>query len=516
MQRRDSGEFETAARAALAAHEASEIVRRYQQGFGRPIISVQMNGFRLVAVGKTIKWSRGWRFFTDFLLDHLKDTIGRPWAIQAQREGKTHPIFDWLSTMTDIAAKKRSEAKGPFRSDCKGHLGALWRLGYALYLIEHNDVLDARIVKRLRSPVSFRPTFHETQIASAFAVAGFNIRMAEIGRTSASTPEFWAARGYGLRYAVEAKCKDAWNASPNVSSIEFQNELRQWLRNQLYSASRKRLKNPVYCFELSMCADFNGDEWATIAEYISDILKEAETLSIKGEPPTPAYVIVTNNVDVLADQAFDINRVAMLFGFCMDDWFESGASVEIEVAFDSHDKHRDIYAIFQCLQEVEAIPQSFDGLPVILDEEGNEVELGIRVGGDLNYLDANGASRVGLVYDVTSVEKEAFACVESDGDHHIIKVPLTDFELEAVKRYGDAAFGKPEKKRSDLEGDPLKFYDWISGVYEKYDRKALLIQVKDHPRLSEFSNLPIDELRVRAAREVTKAVVAQSGRPGQL
>ena len=90
-------EFETAARAALGAHEASEIIRRYQQGFGRPIISVEMDGFRLVAVGKTIKWSKGWRFFTDFLLDHLKDTIGRPWATQALREGKTHPVFTWLA-----------------------------------------------------------------------------------------------------------------------------------------------------------------------------------------------------------------------------------------------------------------------------------------------------------------------------------------------------------------------------------------------------------------------------------
>ena len=516
VEQSDRVGFETAARAAINAREASEIVRRYQQGFGRPVISVEMNGFRLVAVGKTIKWSKGWRFFSDFLLDHLKDTIGRPWAIQAQREGKSHPLFSWLKTMSDIAAKNRLARGRAFQSNCKGHLGALWRLGYALYLIEHNDVLDTKIIKRLRSPVSFRATYHETQIASAFAVAGFHIKMAEIGRTSASTPEFWASHGSGLRYAVEAKCKDVWKAPPDMGSSAFQAELRQWLRNQLYSASKKRLKNPVYCFELSLPAELSQEEWTRISDSIRDILKEAESLRIHGKPPTPAYVVVTNNIDVLANQEFAINRVAMLFGFAMDDWFENGASVEIEAAFDSHDKHRDIHRIFQCLEEIDEIPQSFDGAPMILDEHGNEVTVEIRVGTQIEYPDASGSPRVGLIYDVTSAGKEAWVCVESDGNHHIVRVPLTEHEIKAAEKYGDAVFGKPEEKRRNLGGDPLKFYEWISGVYENYDRNALLVQIRDHPQFKEFSSLPTDLLRVRAAREVTKAAIANSGRRGEV
>src|SRR5690349_14627611 len=114
MDKSERSSFEAAARAALNAREAAEIVRRYQQGFGRPIISDQLHGYRVVAVGKTIKWSRGWRFFTDFLIDHLKDTIGRPWAIQAQRESRPHPIFDWLTTMNEVAAESRSSGGRAF------------------------------------------------------------------------------------------------------------------------------------------------------------------------------------------------------------------------------------------------------------------------------------------------------------------------------------------------------------------------------------------------------------------
>ena len=513
MSQSDRRDFETAARAALSAREASEIVRKYQQGHGRPIISTEMNGFRLVAVGKTIKWSTGWRFFTDFLLDHLKDAIGRPWAIQAQREQKVHSIFTWLGTMNDIAAENRTLSQGAFHSSCKGHLGALWRLGYALYLIEHNDELDAKIIKRLRSPVSFRATYHETQIASAFAVSGFKIKMAEIGRTSTSTPEFWASRGPGLRHAVEAKCKDRWKSAADIEDTEFKNELRQWLRDQLYASSKKRLRNAFYCFELSLNADFRREQWESIAECIREILKEAESLKIKGEAPAPAYVMITNNVDVLAHQEFEINRLAMLFGFCIDDWFENGTAVEIEAAFDSHDRHRDIHAIFKCLEEIDEIPQSFDGLLTILDEQGNEVVMQVRVGTQIEYPDATGSSRVGLIYDITSAGKEAWICVESEGEHHIVKMPLTEYEITAVEKYGDAVFGKPEEKRRDLDGDPLKFYDWITGVYQKYGRKALLIQIKDHSSIEEFSKLPTDLLRVRAAREVTKAAIANFGRP---
>lgn len=509
-ERRD---FETEARAAINAREASEIVRRYQQGFGRPIISTEMDGFRIVAVVKTIKWSKRWRFFTDFLLDHLKDSIGRSWAIQAQREGRDHPIFTWLGTMNEIAAKNRALGSEVFQSSCKGHLGALWRLGYALYLIAHNDELDAKIIRRLRSPVSFRATYHETQIASVFAVSGFQIKMAEIGRSSSATPEFWATRGKGRRYSIEAKCKDGWKSAPDVEDTDFKNELRQWLRDQLYAASKKKLKNAVYCFELSLQADFARADWERIASYIREILKEAQALKIKGEPPVPAYVIITNNVDVLSHQEFSINRMAMLFGFCIYDWLDNGTEVEIEAAFDAHDNHRDIHSIFKCLEEIEEIPQSFDGLPVILDEQGNEVPMQVRIGAQIEYLDGTGSTRVGLVYDITSAGKDAWVCVESDGQHHIVKIPLTDHEIQAIGKYGYAVFGKPEEKRKDLEGDPLKFYDWITGVYQNYDRQALLMQIKDHRMFKEFSMLPTEQLRVRAAREVTKAALVTAGRP---
>ncbi len=87
---------------AIRDHEASELVRQYQQGFGRPIISAELKGARIVAVSKRIKWSTKWRWFPDFLLDHVKDTLGRQWGMEAQQRKLDHPLFRWLARMNKV------------------------------------------------------------------------------------------------------------------------------------------------------------------------------------------------------------------------------------------------------------------------------------------------------------------------------------------------------------------------------------------------------------------------------
>lgn len=511
-----SPEFEATARAVLKSKQASEIVRRYQQGFGKPIISGEIGEYRVVAVGKSVKWSKGWRFFTDFALDHLKDKIGRPWAVQAQRDGKSHPIFDWLKTMSQTASELRRPGRQIFSSSCRGHLGALWRLGYALYLIEHHDQLDEKLIKRLRSSRSFFSAYHETRIAAAFAVGGLDIKMAEIRRSSFPTPEFWATSRKGRKFAVEAKRKSNWKSDTSSVSLEFKNELRQWLRDQIYACSKKRLNDPVYCFELSLDAGFDESQWTEVAAYIVECLKEAQDIRVRGDETRPAYVIITNDADVLSATPPEINRFAQLTAFNMSNWFEVGEEVETEKAFDAQDEHREIATVFKCYEEVDEIPQSFDGVPVFFDDEGNELPIQVKIGTQIEYPDDSDRIRRGVVYDICSTGNEAKACVESDGEHHIVAVPLLPHEIEAVAKYGDAVFGKPETKPRNLNGDPLAFYDWILGVYQDYDRKALLIQLGEHPMKSEYEKLDLKKLRIRAAREVTKAAIRNSGRLGQV
>src|SRR5260370_37845448 len=59
-------------RLQLARREAREHQRRLMQGLGQPIISFEDHGYRIVAIGKQLRWSKGWRTFPDFLFDYIK------------------------------------------------------------------------------------------------------------------------------------------------------------------------------------------------------------------------------------------------------------------------------------------------------------------------------------------------------------------------------------------------------------------------------------------------------------
>ncbi|TGV55436.1 hypothetical protein EN803_39470, partial [Mesorhizobium sp. M2D.F.Ca.ET.160.01.1.1] len=66
--------------------EAEEMLRKRQQGHGRPMITALHNGRRVVVVGKRMVYSPLWRFVTDFLLDNLKNVIGRWWGDEASKK----------------------------------------------------------------------------------------------------------------------------------------------------------------------------------------------------------------------------------------------------------------------------------------------------------------------------------------------------------------------------------------------------------------------------------------------
>ncbi len=50
---------------------AKEKQREKQQGRGRPIISHESNGYRFVAVGSRLHYSKKWKTFHDFLFDYI-------------------------------------------------------------------------------------------------------------------------------------------------------------------------------------------------------------------------------------------------------------------------------------------------------------------------------------------------------------------------------------------------------------------------------------------------------------
>jgi SEC-C motif len=142
----------------LARLEAREYQRRLMQGLGRPIVSFENHGFRFVAIGKELRWSRTWRTFPDFLFDYIKYVFTPEWgnAELKKPESEQHPLLRWYRKVCDfqrmhLASANDAVSEAPMTGAVKAYLG----LAYDLYLCTHNAELPELMVKRLRNPKTF-------------------------------------------------------------------------------------------------------------------------------------------------------------------------------------------------------------------------------------------------------------------------------------------------------------------------------------------------------------------------
>jgi len=87
------------------AHEIRKIREKnssHRSAYGdiKEIITAEANGFRFVASGKKLVFSRVWKVFPDFLNQHLHSLIGKEWGereVQLPYE-KQHPIIQWRTS----------------------------------------------------------------------------------------------------------------------------------------------------------------------------------------------------------------------------------------------------------------------------------------------------------------------------------------------------------------------------------------------------------------------------------
>ncbi|SJM34632.1 hypothetical protein [Mesorhizobium delmotii] len=457
------------------------------------------SGKRVVVVGKRIAYSPRWEFVSDFLLDNLKTVFDREWGASASRIMPNHTLFRWLRRLNEA----RREIGVGVAMPIKGHLSALNRLGYALYLIEHNDKPPKSLIKRLRHPTDFDPALYEAIVASAFALAGAKIDGAEDAKGNQPKPEFFAKFPDGKTYAVEAKRKRSWKAAFDLESEEFIAELTKWLRDKLYASSKKNLTNPIYWFELGIGNQMSEQQLERLRDLVVAAVNSAEEITVNGQPPTPAYVFITNNPDLSNDDATNLSFFGLLTGFVMDDFREE--LLDLETAMDRHDKHRSVRWVHDCLALVQQVPTSFEGIPdELLDERGQPIET-LRIGKLIAYPRKDGSQGVGKIEEVACLDREAVVVVadEATKQRVIAKVPLTEQEAKAAKKLGNAIFGKPEAPHSVIT-DPLRFYDRMLEIYADFPHESLLIQIEDHPRLEEFRELSRNELLIQVAREFTK------------
>jgi hypothetical protein len=499
--------------AARRAAQADEILRARAEGHGRPVISLDMNDYRFVAVGSKLFYGKNWRFFTDFLLHHMKEVLGRGWGKQMQSRGGAHPLFRWLSELSDVRHRSPGRDDGVFEAPAKGVVNAVFRFAYAVYLIAHHDRMPPALLRRLRQPSEFDSAVVETFATAAFALAGFSIEMGEVQKGRGPEAEFRArSKKTGKAFSVEAKRKHGWRAPVDLSGAAFQTELNLWVKRKLYAAARKRLENPVYWFELNL-PDINKIGKAEqLQTLVWQAIREAENeIQIGGEAPDPAYVFITSHPYLSGFQAGE--TLIMLEGFHLR-MSTRGERVEAEAAMVERDRDRDIVSTLDCFRQVQQVPHSFDGTPDALVGADKKPIDRLRVGQRLQISLPDGTSVAGLATHVVSQGPTATVVLldEATGREGIIEVPLTEQEQKAAEALGDAVFGNPNGGRRIPDDDPLQLYDFFLEAYAGSTREVLLSFLEQHPDFEHFRNLPTKDLHVRVCREWVKSILADQER----
>jgi SEC-C motif len=497
----------------LGAHRAAENVRQRQQGYGKPIISLVDHGYRIVAVGNTVFWGQKWVVFPDFLFYFLKKTLGFEWGSRAQRGKSPHPIFRWLAKINDYTAKHGTGHGRVKSGPLIGFLSGTLHLAYGLYLIAHNDEMPKRLLRRLRDSATFMPAYYELLVGAALAVAGFEIANAEMKATSKSTPEFRArSKTSGKVYEVEAKRKDRWTApTADVNSEDFKKELERYVRDQIYNASKKRLQNPIFWLELSIPTLSTEADWCAVAAHAKSIIREAEKMTIEGEPLSPAFVVITNHTFLANEDVAGEPTFAFLQTLHIPD-YPFGRAMEIEDALEGYDKHRDVFWMMEAWRLARTIPTTFDATPPELLSPDGQPQKTVQIGDTLLVPDKDGNEVAVRVEDIASIGDKVMVAVHDVATNRrwLAQFPLTEGETQAAARFTDAIFGKDNASRGLRDSDPFDLYDWPLKVYADTKPEQLAKLIREDAGLRQYEGLAPAEARVRLAREYTKRIWVMS------
>lgn len=492
-------------RLLLERAKAADKQREQQQGFGRPIISMEHNGTRFVAVGKKLMWSTKWKTVPDFLGDHIRAVLTPEWGNTelAKPLEQRHPILVWYDHVCRLQKEAIKEPGKVAIAPLTGAAEAWFSLAYDLYSLEHNAELQQKLLSRLKDPDMFQGARYETFVAGAMIRAGFDIEFEDEDDRGSTHVEFTATcRKSGRKYSVEAK-----HRSVSVESERFR------LGKLLQKALKKSAKHPRIVFigigYLEAQHSDDGTLPVRFSKALAD-LRRFEGRSLNGQPLPPAYLFVTNRPHDLSLEGEHIQTTILAEGFQIPEFKLDASFPSLRTAHRARKEHADMHQLLESIRLHSAIPTTFDGTPPELAFSEQPPRL---VVGEMYLVpDANGVERPGRLTSATVVETESKAYLVhqlDSGESVIGTVPLTPEELAAYKRHPDTFFGVEIRAPRKTES-PLELFDFMMDSYRNTPRERLLELMADHPDIEKLRGLSKEDLTEIYAERVTYSIMQKS------
>lgn len=481
--------------AAMRKHTVKEAVRESQQGKGKPIISTEFKGQRVVAVGNTLYWSpaKSTQTFVDFLNNYIRQILDPAWGNAELKKPaeERHPIILWYQEVATLQQKHAGKSGELFSTPRTGAVNAYTCLAYNLFLLKHNAEVQEHLLARLKNPDSFFGGYYETYVAAWFILAGFTLELENEMDPTTTHCEFTATAPSGEKYSVEAKTR-----GPNKDHLAIGNQLHKAL---LKKANHKRI---IFIeMNLPMTTDFSKDA------YMDEIVKRVRGNQDKvyDGQQLDAYVIVTNIPYHLHLQEENPIPLAIVGeGYNSPDF----GTVEFKSFIDAYrarEKHASVIQVMDAAVEYK-IPETFDGeLPEFARGNATRLEIGEKYQFDDGRV---GTLRQGLVLESS---QEIVMVIESDGQQMMYRGKMSDDELAAYRKHPATFFGEVSNNGGQQKAEtPFELFMFFYRGYRETPRDKILKLLNSAHDIDELKSLPTDELRLIYAERITHSALARS------
>ncbi len=232
-------------------HEIRERQRTERYGKVKPEIAIDFQGYKMVAVGSKLHYSKTWKFFPDFLMNYLPSVFGKEWgqAELARPFQEQHQVVQWRTKCLQFMKKQEKNAQGFYDAVPSGFMAAFLNLAYDLYIVEHNGRFDDDLLARLRHPDQFQGARHELVAEATCLRAGFTIDHEDERDTSKRHAEFTAThKESGQKISVEAKSKHRDGVLGRPGQPEPENEVNLRFGKLINDAIDKNPTHPLVIF----------------------------------------------------------------------------------------------------------------------------------------------------------------------------------------------------------------------------------------------------------------------------
>lgn len=494
---------------ATMRQEARRIEIERQFGKGRPPIALESHGYKVVAVGNEVHWSKKWKTFPDFLMDYFKKVLGPEWG-QAQLSKDRRnwsPIFEWYAQTSEYQRTVLTDGE-PREVEMTGAAcGTMW-LAYGLYLLRHNVEVQVRLLQRLRSddPVQIFGAMQEVLVASALIRAGCELKLEDETDGTSTHVEFVAtSKETGKSYSVEIKVCDPGRLDGQQTSSRT---VRQLSRALSKDADHPRL----------VWIDLNRPPLPNeSAEQIGKMLEgesrriqaQAPNLKINGSSIPSSYIVLSNWPFRHQLGKGTVQRACLLTGIGIDKMAEDVPFYSLRELAEFRAEHQDIFRITREFANMR-IPPTLDGsLPA--KAFGKSGQPPILIGERYLVPTQDGTEAPGelLSAHVNEQSKSVMAMVRLDGGMTILcTMPLSEMELALYRESPETFFGKHEPQ-SRIE-HPVELYELILNVYKTTPRAKLIEWMKGSIDPTSLARMSDEELLKCYAEGIARGAMAHA------